>query len=68
MRLNTVGTERLTYSFIPSGGLGSNLVQVTSENEFGGPKAKHICPYATKPPRNLAHTYSTECFCSEDQS
>lgn len=68
MRLNTVGTERLIYSFIPSGSLGSNLVQVTSENEFGGPKAKHICPYATKPPRNLAHTYSTECFCSEDQS
>jgi len=66
MRLNTMGTEGLIYSSVPSGGLGSNLVQVTSENEFGGPKAKHVCPYAKKPPHDLAHIYSTECFCSED--
>lgn len=53
------------YSFFPSGGLGSNSVQVTSENEFGGLEAKHICPYATKPRSNLAPICSIDCFAPE---
>lgn len=43
------GLKGLMFSFFPLEGLGSNSVQVTSENEFGGLEAKHICPACYEP-------------------